>query len=147
MSAQTTASLPSITDGRHGVRDECQLHRPPRCSILGRGSAPSSSSHRSILCLPERDVFEVDPREEVHAHAPLHQPPAAHFFRFFSDPFPYLIRHCTVLNVFRSCYINYCVGFLKHISVGTINLLGQIMTKHTSGSIAFKIMGFDSNII
>ena len=71
-----------------------------------------------------------------------------HCFRvFFPDPFPYLIRHCTVLNVFEFCYINYCVGFLKHFSVGKINLLGQIMTKHTSGSIAFKIMGFDSNII
>ena len=68
--AQTTASLPSITDGRHGVRDECQLHRPPRCSIFGWGSAPSSPSHRSILCLPERNVFEVDPGEAVHAHAP-----------------------------------------------------------------------------
>ena len=68
--AQTTASLSSITDGRHGVRDECQLHRPPRCSIFGRGSAPSSPSHRSILCLPERNVFEVDPGEAVHAHAP-----------------------------------------------------------------------------
>ena len=66
--AQTTASLP-ITDGRHGVRDECQLHRPPQCSIFGRGSAPSSPSHRSILCLPERNVFEVDPGEAVHAHA------------------------------------------------------------------------------
>ena len=52
-----------------------------------------------------------------------------------------------MLNVFEFCYINYCVGFLKHFSVGKINLLGQIMTKHTSGSIAFKIMGFDSNII
>ena len=29
VSAQTTASLPSITDGRHSVQDECQLHRPP----------------------------------------------------------------------------------------------------------------------
>ena len=70
VSTQTTATLPSITDGRHGVRDECQLHRPPRCSIFGRGSAPSSPCHRSILCLPERDVFEVDLGEEVHAHAP-----------------------------------------------------------------------------
>ena len=70
VSAQTTASLPSITDGRHSVQDECQLHRPPRCSIFGRGSAPSSPSHRSILCLLERNVFEMDPGEAVHAHAP-----------------------------------------------------------------------------
>ena len=67
--AQTTASLP-ITDGRHGVRDECQLHRPPRCSIFGRGGAPASLPHRSILCLPERNVSEVDPGEAFHAHAP-----------------------------------------------------------------------------